>query len=75
MERQTRNAIRQIASKKAEAVTEELKKLQILFVQQFSLIFKTITDCNGSEFADLSNIEAVTGTQVYFAHLIIRKRN
>ena len=69
VERQTRNAVvRQIASKTAEAVTEELKKLQKLFGQQFSLIFKTITGDNGSEFADLSNIEAVTGTQVYFTH-------
>jgi IS30 family transposase len=32
------------------------------------LIFLTITTDNGSEFADLSNLEEVSNTLVYYAH-------
>ncbi len=35
---------------------------------QFSKVFKTITSDNGSEFADLSILEADTDTNVYFTH-------
>jgi IS30 family transposase len=69
VERKTRNAIvRQIASKTADIVVKELKKIQNMFGDQFSQVFKTITGDNGSEFADLSSIEAKTETQVYFTH-------
>lgn len=38
------------------------------FGSKFSEVFKTITTDNGSEFAELSRIEAVSDTLVYYAH-------
>lgn len=69
LERQTRNAIiRQIDSKSAEAVMNELSFIREQFGDKFSQVFKTITSDNGSEFADLSSVEVVTETRVYFTH-------
>ena len=69
LERQTRNAIiRQITSKSAEAVMQELTNIREHFGDKFSQVFKTITTDNGSEFADLATIEADTETRVYFTH-------
>lgn len=69
VERKTRNAIiHKIASKTAEAVTEALNTIRNIYGDKFSDIFKTITGDNGSEFADLSILEAETGTKVYFTH-------
>lgn len=69
LERQTRNAIvRQIASKSAEAVMNELANIREQFGDEFSQVFKTITSDNGSEFADLTSIEVDTATKVYFTH-------
>ena len=52
VERQTRYAIvRQIASKTAQAVTDELIGIRQFFGAEFSQVFKTITGDNGSEFA------------------------
>jgi len=69
VERQTRNAIvRQIASKTAEAVMKELTCIRIIYGEQFSQVFKTVTGDNGSEFADLSTLENDTDTKVYFTH-------
>ena len=39
-----------------------------IYGDKFSHIFKTITCDNGSEFADLSILEAETDTKVYFTH-------
>ena len=69
LERKTRNAIiHKIASKTAEAVTEALNEIRNIYGDKFSHIFKTITCDNGSEFADLSILEAETDTKVYFTH-------
>lgn len=69
VERQTRNAIvRQIASKTANAVMNELSCIRRIYGNQFSQVFKTITGDNGSEFANLSIIEHDTDTNVYFTH-------
>jgi len=69
VERQTRYAIvRQIASKTAQTVMDELISIRQFFGVNFSRVFKTITGDNGSEFADLSNLEVDTDTDVYFTH-------
>ena len=69
VERKTRNAIiHKIASKTAEAVTEALNNIRNIYGSKFSKVFKTITCDNGSEFANLSVLEADTDTNVYFTH-------
>lgn len=69
VERQTRNAIvRQIASKTADAVMNELRLIRSFFGEQFNQVFKSITGDNGSEFADLSTLENDTATKIYFTH-------
>lgn len=69
VERQTRNAIvRQIASKTADAVMNELRSIRSFFGEQFNQVFKSITGDNGSEFADLSTLESETTTKIYFTH-------
>ncbi|HBJ1652550.1 MULTISPECIES: IS30 family transposase [Clostridium] len=69
LERNTRNAIiHKIVSKTAAAVTEVLNNIRNIYGKQFSKVFKTITSDNGSEFADLSALEADTDTKVYFTH-------
>ncbi|WP_206458279.1 IS30 family transposase [Anaerovorax sp. IOR16] len=69
LERQTRYAIvRQIASKTANAATEELSDIRSLFGEQFAKVFKTITGDNGSEFAQLATLEDEEDTKVYFTH-------
>jgi IS30 family transposase len=69
VERQTRNAIIQkIGSKTADAVSAEISKLRRLYGEGFSKVFKSITGDNGSEFANLSEIENKTETKVYFTH-------
>lgn len=69
VERQTRKAIvRQIASKTADAVMKELKNIRLMYGEQFSQVFKTVTGDNGSEFADLSTLETDMDTKVYFTH-------
>lgn len=69
LERKTRNAIvRKIASKTADAVMNELRSIRNVYGDQFSQVFKTITGDNGSEFADLSTLEADADTKVYFTH-------
>ena len=68
-ERKTRNAIiHKITSKTAEAVTEALNSIRNIYGDKFSDVFKTITSDNGSEFANLSTLEAETDTKVYFTH-------
>ena len=45
-----------------------MKKLQETYSEHFSEVFKTITTDNGSEFADLANLEKVADTLIYYAH-------
>ncbi|ATO52530.1 hypothetical protein LA20531_01935 [Lactobacillus amylovorus DSM 20531] len=40
----------------------------VLWSPAWNRIFKSITTDNGSEFADLSNLEQVSKTLVYYAH-------
>ena len=42
--------------------------LQKQYSEHWNDIFKTITTDNGSEFADLANLEEVSKTLVYYAH-------
>lgn len=51
----------------AEAVNKALTELFQLFGSKYTQVFKTITADNGSEFADLSQIEK-EGIGVYFTH-------
>ena len=69
LERKTRNAIiHKITSKTAEAVAEAIDNIRNVYGDKFSKVFKSITGDNGSEFANLSAIEAHTDTRVYFTH-------
>ena len=51
----------------AEAVDEALKELFAGFGDHYHEVFKSITVDNGSEFANLSNLE-FDGVNVYFTH-------
>ena len=44
------------------------RTLQKQYSEHWNDIFKTITTDNGSEFADLANLEQVSKTLVYYAH-------
>ncbi|HHU33323.1 MAG TPA: IS30 family transposase [Clostridia bacterium] len=68
VERKTRDVlVRKIASRTAEAVEEELKRLKEEYGSYFHKVFKSITSDNGSEFALLSNLKKY-GIGVYFTH-------
>ena len=68
-ERKTRNFIvRRIAAKSSEAVMAEIDALRCEFGDGFNNVFKSITSDNGLEFADLSKLEEISGTKVYFTH-------
>ena len=69
VERLTRKYIAiKIDGKTASAVSAAMQSLRRHYGDKFSLIFKTITSDNGSEFAELSKLENSTTTKVYFAH-------
>lgn len=69
VERQTRYGIvRKIDSKSTKAVMDEFERMKVSFGDKFSHVFKSITSDNGSEFAELSELEECTTTQVYFTH-------
>ena len=71
VERKTRYAIiSEMPSHSAIAVTKALDKIKDFFGSKFSEVFKSITADNGSEFANLSELEQKTEikTKVYFAH-------
>lgn len=69
VERVTRKYIAlKIAGKTSDAVQEGIRYLKEYYGTKFSQVFKTITSDNGSEFAELSQIENNTSTKVYFAH-------
>jgi IS30 family transposase len=60
--------VRKIASKTSKAVMNELNNIRGFFGDRFNQVFKTITGDNGSEFADLANLEKESLTLVYFSH-------
>ena len=69
VERLTRKYIAiKIDGKTASAVSAAMQSLRKYYGDKFSLIFKTITSDNGSEFAELAELENNTTTKVYFAH-------
>ena len=55
-------------SHSAISVTKTLNKIKEFFGSKFNDVFKSITADNGSEFADLSELELKTKTKVYFTH-------
>ena len=57
-----------IPDKTSVSVMHAFKELQRQYSEHWNDIFKTITTDNGSEFAALSNLEAVSKTLVYYAH-------
>lgn len=69
IERKTLKSIhRKLSSKTAAAVDEALANIKSEYAEKFDTIFKTITSDNGSEFANLSNLEKECDTKVYFTH-------
>ena len=50
------------------SVMQTFQMLQKQYSEHWNDIFKTITTDNGSEFADLANLEEVSKTLVYYAH-------
>ncbi|MDF7638165.1 IS30 family transposase [Lactobacillus sp. ESL0791] len=57
-----------IKDKTAASVMAALENLRQEYGEHWNEIFKTITTDNGSEFADLSQLEQISETLVYFAH-------
>ena len=60
--------ILRIPDKTAASVMSAFQTLHKQYSEHWNKIFKTITTDNGSEFADLSNLEEVSNTLVYYAH-------
>ena len=60
--------IMRIPDKTADSVMTAFQSLRRQYSEHWNEIFKTITTDNGSEFADLSNLEEVSNTLVYYAH-------
>jgi transposase, IS30 family len=68
-ERMTRKfMIIPIPDKTAASVMTAFSDLREQYHEHWNEIFKTITTDNGSEFADLSQLEQVSKTLVYYAH-------
>ncbi len=57
-----------IPDKTSASVMQAFKKLQRQYSEHWNNIFKTIATDNGSEFADLSNLEDASNTLIYYAH-------
>jgi len=67
-ERKLRESIwLKVMNHSAEAVDQALSELFLSYGDKYQEVFKTITADNGSEFANLSNLEA-KGIGVYFTH-------
>ena len=68
-ERKTRRFFMiKIEDKTSTSVMKAFDKLREFYGSKWNKIFKSITTDNGSEFADLSNLEQVSKTLVYYAH-------
>ena len=57
-----------IEDKTSASVMKAFNKLREFYEPKWNKIFTSITTDNGSEFADLSNLEQVSKTLVYYAH-------
>lgn len=71
LERHTRKYILvKILDKTASVVMYGFTMVMVraYFGSKFSEVFKTITTDNGSEFAELSTLETVSDTLVYYVH-------
>lgn len=69
IERMTREfLIIPLANKNTDTVLNVFYDLKTHYEENFNEVFKTITTDNGSGFADLSNLETVSETLVYYAH-------
>ena len=69
IERKTREfMVIPLANKGADTVYKAFLKLQSQYSEHFNEVFKTITTDNGSEFADLSKLETMSETLVYYTH-------
>ncbi len=68
-ERKTRQFFMiKIEDKTSASVMKAFDKLREYYGSKWNRIFKSITTDNGSEFADLSDLEQVSKTLVYYAH-------
>ncbi|GHN35800.1 hypothetical protein ME792_09260 [Lactobacillus delbrueckii] len=68
-ERKTRQFFMiKIEDKTSASVMKAFDKLREYYGSKWNQIFKFITTDNGSEFADLSDLEQVSKTLVYYAH-------
>ena len=56
-----------ISGKTSDAVMAAMETLHQMYQERFPQVFRTITADNGTEFSELSQLEA-WGTAVYFAH-------
>jgi len=57
-----------LANKEASTIIEAFLSLRSQYSEHFDEVFKTVTTDNGSEFANLSQLESVAKTLVYYAH-------
>jgi IS30 family transposase len=57
-----------IPDKTSASVMQAFQMLQKQYSEHWNDIFKTITTDNGSEFADLANLEQVSKSLIYYAH-------
>ena len=57
-----------IPDKTAASVMNAFKNLRKQYSEHWNDIFKTITTDNGSEFADLSQLEDISKSLIYYAH-------
>ncbi|MCD5483518.1 IS30 family transposase, partial [Lactobacillus delbrueckii subsp. bulgaricus] len=57
-----------IEDKTSASVMKAFDKLREYYGSKWNQIFKSITTDNGSEFGDLSDLEQVSKTFVYYAH-------
>ncbi len=68
-ERKTRKElIRKVPNQSSESIMNALRELAKDAGDLFQTVFKSITADNGSEFSELSTLEEITGTNIYFAH-------
>lgn len=69
LERKSRNyGYVRLKSKESSEVMKAMNVIRDQLGERFSRVFKTITTDNGSEFAELSKIEELSETLVYYAH-------
>ena len=68
-ERKTRQFItKKINNKGKDAVMEAIAEITQEYGDKFSEVFKIITGDNGQKFADLSILELITSTKIYFTY-------